>query len=969
MDARQTPTHAAVARVELDHNAVVLRGKRCVARIFGEFTEAQVRFEMVRDQLERPSKLLARLGSAVHVDEQSPEVDHAVCVARVQADLTEIELPSSFQPAHQHARVCHAGVEPRQRRIELGRFLQARHRAFELPPIHEAFSHRGIRRGVGRIQLQREIEMQLGVIVPRCQSMHVDQLDVGINRRRIPSERFIEPTLGILSPLGVEQDRRDLETGLSLNAVPELVSFPECGQSRIASASSGKRQAQIEMPLGLIRVDFDGLPESGLGLVPPPELVELVGAFDVLFSILPLVHRGSSRCQPTAIRRGWKKARIFRLAIVVSTRVPCSPKNEPAMTSIRPLNPSVHQTRMLTARAAAAALLWSGTVLGQPDATRPPPSASETRAAEFAAMLRDAQTESDVRVLERMLTDEADPQTRIVLLETIAAEPSVANELDEALIGVVGLGGDDERPAALRALGSTATQRSARVLVNHAAPFMPSAVNTAAIDGLIRMTGRADLGRDHATWRQWLERVESLDEAAWQQELISGLRGGTDGLQRDLDAAVLATTDVYKRHFRVVPFQDRDGLLAEMLRAGGALQQLGIELLYREIAGNRQIGDVVGEAALEMLASPETSTRVEAARLLATLRPPQAGTRLTRALEIETEPRPAKALLGACARWPRVAAVQPALRWLEFGSATRDEASTLLFALDSEGLLTSPADRRRTASALRLAGPAKLTPDGLRLLVLTGTEVDREAVASLIDEPDVETRGAAAAALSSRPEFLGRIVTAAGRDPVLYPAAVTAIATHRRTASGYETLRRIQPPSDNAARTGLLAVARTLSVDDVLTVARTIEVDPDMRIAVLSTVGTAAATPAERATINETKLLLAMTQLELERPEPALASLAQIVSTSDDVNARADAMRVTGLLWLNRIDEARGIDVDAETWLSAIERFASEPHAAQVARETLTRYGDVLQPSERDRLTAVAAVAQNEQDASEPDGG
>ncbi|MEL7485094.1 MAG: hypothetical protein AAFN41_12180, partial [Planctomycetota bacterium] len=499
--------------------------------------------------------------------------------------------------------------------------------------------------------------------------------------------------------------------------------------------------------------------------------------------------------------------------------------------------------------------------------------------------------------------------------------------------------------------------------------FMPSDTSEAAFDGLIRMTGRADLGRDHATWREWLETIEPLDEPRWRFELLQGLRGRTDALDRDLSTSVLATTDIYKRHFRVVPFQDRDGLLAEMLRAGGALQTLGVELLYREIAGNRQIGDVVGEAALEMLASPETQTRIEAARLLTTLRPPQAGTRLTRALEIETEPMPAKALLAACVRWPRVAAVQPALQWIEFGAATRDEAASLLLALDNEGLLTSPPDRQRVAAALRAAGPSRLTPNGLRLVVLTGNDIDREAVAAVIDSPDTETRGAAAAALARRPEFLGRIVNAAARDPVLYPAAVTAIATHRPTPDGYAALRRIQAPTPNAARTGLLAIARTLSVGDVLTVASTTETDPEMRVAVLSTVGTAAASASERSLINETKLLLAETQLELARPEPALASLAQIVSTSDELNRRADEARVTSLLWLNRIEEARNVEVGAETWLAAIDLFDQEPHAPQVANATLESFGDVLQPEERSRLTAVAQLAASQDEVQTDPGG
>ncbi|MEO0630553.1 MAG: hypothetical protein AAFY46_07465, partial [Planctomycetota bacterium] len=121
--------------------------------------------------------------------------------------------------------------------------------------------------------------------------------------------------------------------------------------------------------------------------------------------------------------------------------------------------------------------------------------------------------------------------------------------------------------------------------------------------------------------------------------------------------------------------------------------------------------------------------------------------------------------------------------------------------------------------------------------------------------------------------------------------------------------------------------------------------------------------------INETKLLLAETQLELARPEPALASLAQIVSTSDELNRRADEARVTSLLWLNRIEEARNVEVGAETWLAAIDLFDQEPHAPQVASATLESFGDVLQPEERSRLTAVAQLAASQDEVQTDPGG
>jgi hypothetical protein len=638
-------------------------------------------------------------------------------------------------------------------------------------------------------------------------------------------------------------------------------------------------------------------------------------------------------------------------------------------------NPIKYQSnaRLILVAGLAISTLLGTPAAAQSDAVAPivdQLSTPEDRLSAAKALLRD-QGRSDLRLLNDLLGRDAHPSTRLITLEAIAVTPSVAEELDETLIGIVGLGLPEERPMALRALASTSTQRAARVLVNHAAPFMPDDVSEAAFDGLIRMTGRADLGRDHDTWREWFDLYGEVDPVSWRDVLLEGLRSRNDVLSNELDSAVLATTDIYKRHFRVVPFQDRDGLLAEMLRAGGALQALGVELLYREIASNRQIGESVGEAALEMLASPSVETRIEAARIITTLRPPQAGTRLTRALEIETEPEAAKALLAACARWPRVASVQPALEWLEFGSETRDEACAILFALDSEGLLTGPADRRRVAAALRAAGPAKLTPDGLRLMVLTGNELDREAVASLIDDPDAASRGAAAAALARRPEFAGRVIQAATLDPVLYPAAVTAVATHRPTPQGYASLRQIQAPTPAAATAGLLAVARAMQIDQLLTVARTHETDPQMRVAILSTVGTASATPEERELINETKLLLAETQLELADPEPALASLAQVVSTSEEINRRATQLRVTGLLWLNRIEEADALNAGAEAWLAALDRFPDEPHAVNVARATLDRFDDVLRDDERNRLNSIVQLAEQsgDVDTPEPTGG
>lgn len=586
------------------------------------------------------------------------------------------------------------------------------------------------------------------------------------------------------------------------------------------------------------------------------------------------------------------------------------------------------------------------------------PDASRRAAADL--LVRSAASKDEFRRLERMLRATTAPAVRGALLSAIADMPVAPVEFEEPLIHLVAVGDQTIRPLALSALAAVGSRVAAKVLVDHASAFMPPEVSAAAFDGLIRMSGRDDLGREPAAWNDWFNTHRGLNEIAWRDAMLAGLIARHARVGDAMRAATLRITDVYRRLYLVSPYQDRGGLLAEMLRAEDPLRGLGIELVYRELAQGRQVDQEVGAAAIEMLAGQSPTTRIEAARLVATLSPPESGTRLTRALEIETVPGPAKAMLMACAKWPRVSAVQSSLRWLEYGALTRDEAATLLLALDTEGLLTSPSDRRRVAQALRAAGPRKLNADGLRLAVLTGDDNDREVIASLIGDRDAPTRDVAASALARRPEFAGRVISAARSDTALYPAAIAATASHRATATGYADLRAVDAPSPEARRAGLLAVARAMAPADVLAAARAHEPDPELRVAILSTLGNAASTPEERDAINAAKLLLAQTQLELRRPDAAITALLQINAGTADPQLAQDAERshVAALLWLNRIDEALARDASADDWLAALQLIGDEPHAPMVARAALDRFEDVLEPTERDMLSTRAALAE-----------
>lgn len=588
-----------------------------------------------------------------------------------------------------------------------------------------------------------------------------------------------------------------------------------------------------------------------------------------------------------------------------------------------------------------------------------------------ATLLRQELSSKTIRKLVQILSPTPqDPVAQRLLLVAIAARPITPPEFEEPIIELVARGETQIRPQALAALASVGTWDAARVLIDHAAPYMAPEVSSAANAALIRMTGRDDLAGNIEGWRAWLAERKDLDEDQWRAELLRGLTDRIDRLSvREAEATTMAV-DGFRRLFLVAPYQDRGPLLAELLLSTDSLRELGIELVYRDLAQGRQIDPAVGEAALTLLAESDPKVRAEAAKLVNTLSPENSESPVTQALVNETSPDAAAALLTAAARWPNASVVKPALRWLEFGAATRDAASTLLLALDTAGLLTSPADRRRVASALRAAGPERLTPDGVRLIIRTGTDDDREAVTVLLNTGTSDQRAAASSELARRPEFFDRVIAAAERDPGLYGSAVAAAIAHRHGADGYALIRRLDAPSDDARRAGLLAVARSLPPRFVLEAARQYETDPEMRAAILSTIGNAAANEAEQRDIDQAMILLAETYLRLANPENSLNALASISAepAPDDASKIAE-IKTISLLWLNRIDEAIDAGAGVDAWFTALDRIGAEPHAEVVAQRALARFGNVLSESERLRLNSIANVAQTPPTEPKPNEG
>ncbi|RNC81497.1 MAG: hypothetical protein ED559_06810 [Phycisphaera sp.] len=611
-------------------------------------------------------------------------------------------------------------------------------------------------------------------------------------------------------------------------------------------------------------------------------------------------------------------------------------------------------------------LLTSGLARAQTDPldVLSTPTSSEAIRLEAASVLlqEDDLSGRERRRLIRILDPNSDdPIAQRLLLVAIAARPMVHIDFEEPIIELVARGDPQIRPQALLALASVGTWEAARVLVNHSAPFQAAEVSKASVDALIRMSGRSDIGADTEAWRDWLDDRQDLEPDQWRDELVRGLTLRIETLAVSEHDATTRAVDGFRRLYMVAPFQDKSPLLAELLLVDGDLRDLAIELIYRELSQGNQLDEVVGQSAIELLAHQTPEVRAESAKLISTLSPRDAGIPVTEALVRETSPVAAAAILNASARWPGVAVISPALRWLEFGAATRDASSKLLLALDDEGLLTSPADRRRVAGALRAAGPNRLTPEGVRLIVRMGTDDDREAVAALLEPGSKrDLQIAAASELSRRPEFFDRIIAAAERDPSLYQAAVTATISHRRNTQGYALVRSLAP-TDNQRRAGVLAIARALEPRYLLESARVHEPDAELRNTILSTMSRVATTPAEQEAIDRAMVLLAETNLELARPADALSALQSVSDNpSEEVKTNVALNETIAYLWLNRIDEAIDAGASPDAWISALELIGSEPHAEVVAQVALDRFGNVLSSSEQDMLNSIITVTDAE---------
>lgn len=558
--------------------------------------------------------------------------------------------------------------------------------------------------------------------------------------------------------------------------------------------------------------------------------------------------------------------------------------------------------------------------------------------------------------------DSASPAAaRVAILRAIARSPFATGTYWNAVAAAAYVAPAEELPETLAAVASFRSRVAAQLLTGFLEAPHPVPVRDAAQAGLVRLTGRADLPTAQKSWNQWLAEMAPLSERQWQAEVIRGVAGRNDALRRERQTMVTRLVESQREFWLTLREADaRERFLASLLRDElDELKRLGIDLTRQAVATGERPGAEVASAAIELLASPRAAMRAEGAKLVNQLAPEGAGPAVVAALNAETDPRAAEALLAALRRWPSRDAEPAILHWLDRGGSSTAFAADACLAMERNGLLTDAEMRTRVLTALRAADSRDLQSPGMRLLTLLGDDTDFARVEALLtSEGDASLRAAAAEAVATDPRYGDALIRAAAKDPSLLGAAVRNLSANRATLDGLRALLAAVPADSPPALLALAQLAAAAPLTDVLAFAGDESLDPRLREAALGTIAPRPLPegPDElRQAVARGLLLLAELRLKLLRPDAALAATDaadQIENSPIDDQELAD-LRSTALLLAGRFDEVGRLSGSSASWMNAMELAIDEPATLFIAEDFDRRFAHSLEGDELSRYSEI----------------
>ncbi len=592
----------------------------------------------------------------------------------------------------------------------------------------------------------------------------------------------------------------------------------------------------------------------------------------------------------------------------------------------------------------------------------PDPAIAAVKSNAEALVARSGQTDADAEI-RHLLSSPADSVNFLAIVDALASAPRVRQELlPDLIVACNGLTAS-QKTAVLKAVSSVRERAAAQYLTSLLdVPSADTTLRRAVVDALVRQSGRDDLGSDPSKWRELLATLST--DQAWCDAAIRALAAKAD---HERDQKVIVQTkllETLRALHLATPSDKRWPLITSMLGDPlSCVNLLGLELISRELSAGNRPDSKLGVQIIALLGSTDPGIREQSAILVSNLAPEGADKAIRDALDSETVPATAAALLNAAARWPSIEIEESVLHWIDpavwarTGTTVRDASIDAAWALYRGGMLRTEESSSRVLAALRTVSLADLTGSGCRLRAELGDQTDLDAIVVLLGSKIPAQRLATAEALVTSPEYLPRILAAAREDQLLIDVAVRGVVTIAPDVSNFCAIEEATRTVPDQRRAALVLIAGVLEEDEILEASRRLHADPTLREAVLATLADPRRVMAERTDPSrlsytaEALVELAELRIELGKYGEAIAALDALPELDKYVPVdRLRDLRTISFIGANRLDQARLLGAKPDVWLHALELSSDQPQAAQIASLIETGMAAALTAPERAKL-------------------
>ncbi|MEO0512415.1 MAG: hypothetical protein AAF108_05905 [Planctomycetota bacterium] len=559
-------------------------------------------------------------------------------------------------------------------------------------------------------------------------------------------------------------------------------------------------------------------------------------------------------------------------------------------------------------------------------------SSDERRQAAAIWLLQTVNRPETVRVLQQTLHPDAPTQARAALCRALSECRWAPSSVGDMLLEALGALPAEERPPLLRALRASPSLDVLAALIPELAQDRSEAVREAAVETLVALTGRDDLGRDQGAWLAWFDTLPDV----WSVRAVETLRSGR--LEADRDAVVLeakrrsALVEAYSDLIRAQDASGRDGFLASLLRSDlPEAWTAGLNGAKYAHADAGETAPLVAEAIRDLLRSQNRAKRREAARFIQSISLPVLIDDVRRALLEERDPVAARSLLIAVSTEPSPEVFATVERWMRADVGTRAAAAMVAAELARRRMI-SPEQ----SAVLRSIYPATNDPsqlDGLSqaelaMLAVLGLPEDIDGLIARLNGPHAARRREAALALAESPHGVAALIEASRGDPSLVSIAISAVTRFRPTQAGVGDI--VSLPTTPETLPALRRIASQIALPQVVTLGSSIDLTPEQRLAVLQTLTGRSTAPADAETL--ARGLTDLAELHLQTGDAA-AAVTVLDGISDGSDRKPGTItRLVALLSLGDHDAARDLGADRDQWEAALSHPAiGSSHAA--ARE------------------------------------